>query len=160
MKRTSPHSPADIVRDATKINAALQHICHLLDLLTRYLFIALPFDPGADSRRRIQLKPNLPFIRTTKYRDKNLLSLSRKNQRGFYTSYGLLAHSVVYLAWMQGVEEEDLGANLYGLVYAPGVAKSHLEIKSLGFSLDVNDVVEQVLEECGLEEEGWALVDA
>jgi hypothetical protein len=61
---------------------------------------------------------------------------------------------------MQGVEEEDLGANLYGLVYAPGVAKSHLEIKSLGFSLDVNDVVEQVLEECGLEEEGWALVDA
>jgi hypothetical protein len=142
------------VQDATRINAALQHTCHLLDLLTRYLFIALPFDPG----RRIL--PNLPFVRTTKYRDKNYLTLSRKNQRNFFASYALLAHSVAYLAWMQGVQEEDLATNLYDLVHSSARERSHLGVRSLGFSLDVNDVVGQVLAECGLEEEGWALVNA
>jgi hypothetical protein len=133
----------------------LQHTSHLLSLLTRYLYIALPFEPNAT-----KLLPNLPFVGTTKFRDKNALSLTRKHQRAFYTSYALLSHSVAYLAWTQGVEEEDLPGNLYGLIKSSTLGqKSHLNMRSLGFSLDVNDVVQQVLED-GLEEEGWDIINA
>lgn len=143
------------VQNAVRINAALLHTCHLLSLLTRYLFVALPFDPNG-----AKILPNLPFVGTTKFRDKNTLTLTRKHQRAFYTSYALLSHSVAYLAWTQGVEEQDLPGNLYGLIESATLGqKSHLNMRSLGFSLDVNDVVQQVLED-GLEEEGWAIVNA
>ena len=154
--------------DPALINAALQHTCHLLDLLTRYLFVAIPFEPSvpSDNRKgRILVQPNLPFIHSTKFREKNYLWLGRKNQRAFYTSYALLSHSIAYLAWTQGVEgveQGDIAANLNALVHSPNLgAKSHLgRMRSLGFSLDVNDVVTQVLEDSGLEEEVWALIDA
>lgn len=143
------------VQNAIRINASLLHTCHILDLFTRYLFIALPFEPSGG-----RIKSNLPFVASTKFRDKNTLTLTRKHQRAFYTSYALLLHSVAYLAWTQGIEEGDLATNLYSIAHGRAVGrKSHLGMRSLGFSLDVHDVVEQVLEESGFEEEGWALVN-
>lgn len=157
------------VHDTLIVNAALQHTCHLLDLLTRYLFVALPFEPvlSPDARKgRLAMKPNIPFIHTTKFRDKsNTLWFGRKHLAASYTSFALLAHSVAYLAWTQGVdgvEEADITANLVALVQSPLLGeKAHLgRMRSLGFSLDVNDVVGRILEEAGVQgEEGWALVD-
>lgn len=149
----------------------MQHTLQLLDLFTRYLHVSLPFEP--ETKKRLLMVPNLPFINTTKYRDKTLyLHLSRsqssgqKSYRSFITSYALLSHAIAYLAWTQGAaEERDIGGNLVNLVDSPSLGyKSHLgpkRMRSLAFSLDVHDVVAQVLAEAGInDKDEWELIDA
>ena len=109
------------------INAAIGHTLHLLSLITRYLALSLPFTPSYPALSfvgRPGIRPNLPFVATTKYREKNMLwmsstayvgklrgegigSVSSKSinkHRLFLASYALLAHSIAYLAFSQGVE--------------------------------------------------------
>lgn len=98
------------------INAAVMHTVHLLSLVTRYLSVALPFIPTTIPTHvgRPTMKANLPFVGTTRFRDKSTLWMasaiskgdtarSRAKHRQFLTSFGLLAHSVAYLAYTQGV---------------------------------------------------------
>ena len=144
----------------------MQHTLQLLDLFTRYLSVSLPFEP--ETRKRTLLSPNLPFINTTKYRDKSLylyISRTSKSYRSFITSYALLSHAIAYLAWSQGATEEmDIGGNLVNLVDSPSLGyKSHLgpkRMRGMAFSLDVHDVVAQVLAEAGIsDKDEWELVD-
>ncbi|WVQ77794.1 hypothetical protein IAR50_007484 [Cryptococcus sp. DSM 104548] len=64
------------------INAALLHTIHLLSLITSYLAIDLPFLPlpppplEKPHIGRPLIKPNLPFVSTTKWRDKHVLWMS------------------------------------------------------------------------------------
>jgi hypothetical protein len=72
---------------------------------------------------------------------------------------------VAYLAWTQGVEERELSANLVAMVDSPQLGlKSHLgpkRMRHLGFSLDVHDVVADVLAQAGVGKgEEWELVEA
>lgn len=124
------------------INAALVHTIHLLSLMTRYLSIALPFTPTPPTELphvgRPIMVPNLPFLGTTKWRDKSyvlwmsstasvagkafsakdkykdnpagrqaaistVVAKSSTKHRLTLTAFGLLAHSVAYLAFTQGV---------------------------------------------------------
>lgn len=121
------------------INAALVHTVHLLSLLTQYLSIALPFVPTPPPPLELPhvgrplVVPNLPFINTKKFRDRNVLWMSSsapaiaksrkgggvvamkqtqlagvltkswRKHRATLTSFALLAHSVAYLAFTQGV---------------------------------------------------------
>jgi len=137
------------------------------------------------------IRANLPFLNTTKYRDKVVLWMSStvtkrdlrstQKHRQFLTAFGLFAHSIAYLAWSQGVDgigivleervpeikisatavlqllaEMSRSPKLGERAHEPGTAL----LSHLGFSLDVNNVVEAVLrhEEDG--EQGWDIVDA
>jgi hypothetical protein len=77
-----------------------------------------------------------------------------------------LSHSIAYLAWTQGAaEERDIGGNLVNLVDSPSLGfKSHLgpkRMRNMAFSLDVHDVVAQVLAEAGIsDKDEWELIDA
>lgn len=101
-----------------RINAALAHTVHLLSLITRYLSIALPFQPyqAVPHIGRPRMKANSPFVSTTRFQDEPVLWMSSTarpdtadkpksqiKQRRFLTALGLLAHSIGYLAHTQGV---------------------------------------------------------
>ncbi|ODN98039.1 hypothetical protein I350_07681 [Cryptococcus amylolentus CBS 6273] len=64
------------------INAALLHTIHLLSLVTSYLAIDLPYLPlpppplEKPHIGRPLIKPSLPFVSTTKWRDKHVLWMS------------------------------------------------------------------------------------
>ncbi|WVR04099.1 hypothetical protein IAU60_001098 [Kwoniella sp. DSM 27419] len=67
---------------SANINAGLTHTVHLLSLITSYLAISLPFVPTpppplekAHIGRPI-MRANLPFVGTTKWRDKHVLWMS------------------------------------------------------------------------------------
>jgi hypothetical protein len=168
------------------------HVIHLLSLLTVYLSIALPytpFFPDLNHVGRPSLRANSPYLNTAKYRDKHVLWMpsstkserSRLKYRNFMVAYGLLCHSLAYLAWSQGVEgigvrgegvedndvlisateplrllkalgeSERLGERFHG----PGGSLRHL-----GFSLDVTRVVGAlVADEADLGED-WDMVNA
>ncbi|ORY27678.1 UV radiation resistance protein and autophagy-related subunit 14-domain-containing protein [Naematelia encephala] len=168
---------------ATHINAAVLHTLHLLSLLTRYLSIALPFSPSFSTATHVgrpSLRANVPFVTSTKFRDKNVLWMStRKKNKYFFTSFALLAFSVSYLAWSQGVDgigvaldEETTIASTQILALMIALAESpRLGIQShepgtkllphLGFGMDVNLVVDAVLAgEVWEDTEGWDLVEA
>jgi hypothetical protein len=172
--------------DPIDVNAALAHLVHLLSLVTRYLSITLPFIPTYPRQHHVGrpiIRANLPFLNTTKYRDKLTLWMSStaskstrdaraaQKHRQFLIAYGLLCHSVAYLAWTQGVEGVGVGDGLElrplpllnAMVRSPNLGhRSHEPgtslLTHLGFSLDVNQVVESLL---GPEDEqGWDIVDA
>jgi hypothetical protein len=101
----------------TRTNAAILHALHLASLVTRYLSISLPFEPlflDAAHVGRPLIKPNLPFINTNKFREKQVLWLSSTYRRTdpkavakyrqYLVAFALLSHSVAYLAWSQGVQ--------------------------------------------------------
>ena len=90
---------------------------HLLHLLTSYLSLTLPYlpvFPKLDHVGRPLLRANSPFLHTSRYVSKYTLwrsasdpdrdDKSRAKYRNFLAAFGLLAHSVAYLAWSQGVE--------------------------------------------------------
>lgn len=111
------------------INAIVLHIIHLLSLMTRYLSISIPFTPSFSEREHVgrpHMVANLPFLSTTKWREKHLLWMSSKayiskkhigskpekaqivlksykKHKLFLESFALLCHSVAYLAFTQGV---------------------------------------------------------
>lgn len=169
-----------IEMSSVEINAALSHTIHLLTLVTRYLGLALPFVPTYSRPHvgRPSMRPNQPFTSTTKFREKNVLWMSSTRQtikhRHFLTAFALLAHSVAYLAWSQGVrgvgmsgDEADSSASegeasastvliratsLLELICAVADSpklgeQSHEpgELRHLGFGLDVTKVVSTVL---------------
>jgi hypothetical protein len=103
---------------SVRINAAICHTAHLLSLITRYLAIALPFYPYQPTMHigRPVMRANSPLVGTTRFHDEPMLwmsSIARADtsdkpksqikQRRFLTAFGLLAHSVGYLAHSQGV---------------------------------------------------------
>ena len=103
---------------SVRINAAICHTAHLLSLITRYLAVALPFYPYQPVTHigRPVMRANAPFVGTTRFHDDPMLwmsSIARADtsdkpksqikQRRFLTAFGLLAHSVGYLAHTQGV---------------------------------------------------------
>ncbi|RXK35678.1 hypothetical protein M231_07051 [Tremella mesenterica] len=182
--------PSDEFRQypSSVINAALVHTVHLLSLLTSYLSIALPYIPTTSKPHlgRPVMKPNLPFVATTKYRDRNVLWMSSTAHKidsskalakhhNFLTAFALLAHSVAYLAWSQGVEgigvspgivdsdDDETPASSAILIPATNILqliheladspqlglKSHepgtVQMRHLGFGLDVSRVVRSVL---------------
>lgn len=120
------------------INAAFMHTIHLLALLTRYLSIEVPFEPTPQAPLELvhvgrpAMKANVPFLSTSKWREKHVLWMSStaslagqlkktsnsaarqaavagilaksyKKHRASLTAFALLAHSVAYLAYTQGV---------------------------------------------------------
>ncbi|WVQ83499.1 hypothetical protein IAT38_005640 [Cryptococcus sp. DSM 104549] len=148
---------------SANINAAISHTVHLLSLITRYLSITLPFAPTSPPPLELPhvgrpvMKATLPFVSTTRWRDKHVLwmsstaslasKLKTRDTRGgrdtrdhssrghsaqtqtlqasmtfsnpalspiitrstgkhrqFLTSFALLAFSIAYLAWSQGVQ--------------------------------------------------------
>lgn len=125
----------------------------------------------------------MPFLNTTKFRDRYVLWLSNSRQgakanekyRHFLTAFALFAHSIGYLAWSQGVEgigvdgpgvrisvtsilqlldETTRAVHLGVRAHEPGTSL----LNHLGFSLNVLQVVESVT---GPEEDqGWDMVDA
>ncbi|ORX36443.1 UV radiation resistance protein and autophagy-related subunit 14-domain-containing protein [Kockovaella imperatae] len=99
------------------MNAAISHVIHLLRMLSIYLSIALPFQPDYPKHFHVGrpiIRANLPFLQTSKYREAYPLWISstawktdlksRAKHRNFLQTFGLLAHSVSYLAWSQGVQ--------------------------------------------------------
>jgi hypothetical protein len=156
------------------INAALMHSIHLVTLITRYLSVALPFVPATVVPHvgRPVMKPNVPFVGTTRFRDRHMLWMSsrpaaasarfRTKHRHFLTSFGLFAHSIAYLAHTQGVPNIGLfdGAIspsevlrlLHEISISPGLGHFSHEPGSVNtsphllFGLDVNKVVEAVLQ--------------
>ena len=176
------------------INAAMVHLIQLVNLLTRYLSITLPFTPwfpGIAHVVRPVLRANQPFLNTTRHRDKAVLwmsstiskrdSKSTQKHRQFLTAFALFAHSVAYLAWSQGVDgicvesEQSVSAVrvsatsvlqlLSELCQSPRLGQRAHEpgttlLAHLGFSLDVNHVVDAVLRHEEDAEQGWDLVDA
>jgi hypothetical protein len=103
---------------SVRINAAICHTAHLLSLITRYLAIAIPFYPHQPTPHigRPVMRANAPLVSTTRFHDEPMLWMSSiaradtsdkpKSQikhRRFLTAFGLLAHSVGYLAHTQGV---------------------------------------------------------
>ncbi|KAL7419869.1 hypothetical protein Q5752_005785 [Cryptotrichosporon argae] len=67
------------LHSSLQINAALTHTIHLVSLLTSYLGLALPFLPHYPTRTHIGrplVSPNLPFVSTTKFRDRHVLWMS------------------------------------------------------------------------------------
>lgn len=156
------------------------HTIHLVSLVTRYLSVALPFYIPTLHVGRPVIKPNLPLVGTTRFRDKNVLWMSSKSKtsrnkyKQFLTSFGLLAHSVAYLAYTQGVSDIGLSNDainpgailllLYELADSPGLGSYTHEPgggaigRHLLFGLDVNKVVASILpDEDGSEE--WDLVE-
>ena len=111
-------SPADWpVHRSNRINAALGHTIHLLSLIIRYLSVAIPFYPYQPTPHigRPIVKANAPFVSTTRFQDNPVLWMSstarsdtadkpksQMKQRRFLTAFGLLAHSIGYLAHSQG----------------------------------------------------------
>lgn len=134
------------------------------------------------------ISANIPFVPTTKFHDKHVLWMSSGSakkinpspkaiakQRSFLVSFALLAHSVAYLAWSQGVQgigvnpeiadSEDESESPESAVTIPATnilqllaetaespllgIKSHEPgstlLRDLGFGLDVRVVVESVL---------------
>ncbi|KAK4690051.1 hypothetical protein P7C73_g73, partial [Tremellales sp. Uapishka_1] len=108
---------------STSINGALLHTTHLLSLITTYLSITLPFIPVPPPPLELAhvgrplMRANIPFLGTTRWRDKPVLWMSStasvkkrtptpksiSKHRQFLTAFALLSHSVAYLAWSQGV---------------------------------------------------------
>ncbi|OXB33524.1 hypothetical protein J007_06808 [Cryptococcus neoformans] len=70
------------VYPSSSINAALSHVIHLVSLITTYLSISLPFVPMPPPPfyhphvGRPLMKANLPFVSTTKWREKHVLWMS------------------------------------------------------------------------------------
>ena len=106
-----------IVHRSNRINAALGHAIHLLSLVIRYLGVAVPFYPYQTTMHigRPVMKANVPFVSTTRFHDDPILWMSsiarpdtadkpksQVKQRRFLTAFGLLAHSIGYLAHTQG----------------------------------------------------------
>ena len=174
------------------INAAISHVCHLVNTLTRYLSIALPFYPdypGLFHVGRPRMVPNPPFLPTSTYLDDYPLWMSstawksdvksRIKHRGFLQALGLLAHSIAYMAWTQGVEGIGIPAEsvdipvtsllrlldvtarspLLGVrAHEPGTGP----LPHLGFGLDVSQVVAWTASVEGDEDdqaEDWDVVD-
>jgi hypothetical protein len=159
-------------------------------MLTRYHSVTLPFLPTFPRLPHVGrpvIRANTPFLNTTKYRDKHVLWMSSTAGRDdhkalakfrqFLSAFALLAHSVAYLAWSQGVEgigiEEETGARVR--VPATSVLRLLAELarsdrlgsrshepgtnllNHLGYSLDVGKVLEAVI---GPEDDqGWDIVE-
>ena len=167
------------------VNASLAHIIHLLSLVARYLSITLPFTPAWMFKTHVGrpiIRANIPFLSTTKYREKTVLWMSStssriskdaraaQKHRVFLTSYALLCHSVAYLAWSQGIEgvgvEQGAEISPLALIQAlscsPKLGQRAHEpgtslLNHLGFSLDVHQVVAHFL---GPEDDhGWDIVE-
>ena len=183
-----------IALPSVELNAALVHLVHVVTLLTRYLSITLPFTPSFPKWPHVgrpSLRANVPFLNSTKYRDKAPLWMSstigkgdpksQQKHRQFLTAYGLLAHSIAYLAWSQGVDGIGVTTNhclsdvkvpatavlqlLYELSRSPRLGERAHEpgtslLGHLGFSLDVNHVVDAVLQHEEEGEQEWDIVDA
>lgn len=200
------------------INGVLLHIVDLVILLSQYLAVTLPYTPtfvGLQDVGDPIVRANPPFNSGVEYRDTFVLRMSstalastkkrhinsaRNKHRAFLTAYALLAHSVAYLAWSQGVSGigvpqreviHDLDSNeearklpdpqvsipvtnilqtLHALIESPLLGrKSHLpgvqQMRDLGFSLDVRQVVNWVLAADdarwggGEQSEEWDLVE-
>lgn len=133
---------------SSHVNAIMLHITHLLKLMTRYLSISIPFQPTFEDREHVgrpNMLPSLPFLSTTKWRDKHLLWMSSKayiskkhvgnkqekaqivlksykKHKNFLESFALLCHSVAYLAFTQGVLGIGIGAQSFRP--APSARKS------------------------------------
>lgn len=116
----SPHAVPwlTVVYRSVRINAAICHAAHLLSLITRYLAVGFPFYPhqAIPHIGRPVMRANSPLVGTTRFHDEPMLwmsSIARADtsdkpksqikQRRFLTAFGLLAHSVGYLAHTQGV---------------------------------------------------------
>lgn len=180
------------------INGVLLHVVDLVILLSQYLAVTLPYTPTFAGLRDVGdpiIRANPPFNSGVEYRDNFVLRMSstalastkkrhinsaRNKHRAFLTAYALLAHSVAYLAWSQGVtgigvpqreatddldftEEAVAPADtqvsipvtnilqtLHALIGSALLGrKSHLpgvqQMRDLGFSLDVRQVVTWVL---------------
>lgn len=132
------HTADRTVHPSMSINAAFMHTIHLLALLTRYLSIEVPFEPTPQAPLELvhvgrpAMKANVPFLSTSKWREKHVLWMSStaslagqlkktsnsaarqaavagilaksyKKHRASLTAFALLAHSVAYLAYTQGV---------------------------------------------------------
>lgn len=130
------------------INAVLLHVIHLLRLMTRYLSISLPFQPMFPEREHVgrpAMAANVPFLSTTKWREKHVLWMSSKahiskrhlgskqekaqvviksykKHKHFLESFALLCHSVSYLAFTQGVLGIGIGPQSFRPA-APGARR-------------------------------------
>ncbi len=167
---------------SVSINAALLHVIHLLSLIISYLSIALPYTPTFPTLAHIgrpTLRANVPFVPTTKYRDKHVLWMSSKRNASkhaqFLTAYGLLSYSVAYLAWSQGVEgigvhDENVKVPatsvlrlMQAIAASPSLGvRSHEpgSLNHLGSGLDVTKVVKAVLDADGWwDESDWDIIE-
>lgn len=177
-------------RSHVEINAAIGHTVHLFLLILRYLSITPPFVvsyPRQTHVGRPFLRANTPLLNTTKFREKAILWMSSTAQkrdsraslkhRHFLTAFALLSHSIAYLAWTQGVEGVGVGTIDVGvsatavlellqrIAHSPTLGmRSHepgtATLGHLGFSLDVNAVVDYVTRDEDEVEHGWDIVHA
>jgi hypothetical protein len=126
-----------------------------------YLSIELPYLPFGRT-----ITPNTPHVNTTAFRQASLwFSKKTAKHRAFLTAFALLCHSIAYLAYTQGVSgivPTSILELLVALSESPTLGvRSHApgtnQIRHLGFSLDVKEVVASVLRDSPAESE-WDIV--